>query len=92
VIAGTVLATVGGVAGLIAILAVLMAIDSRDDLEALFSAALMSFPAALTSIWFTGLAAMVFAAGKAWRRAAALAIVTALSIAATSWWWWPHTS
>ena len=93
VIAGSVLATVGGVAGLIAGLLALMTTDPRDEAEAMAAvgAALLLIPAAFTSILFTGLAAIVFAAGKARRPAAALATVMVLSIAAFSWWWLDHS-
>jgi O-antigen/teichoic acid export membrane protein len=87
------MATVGGVAGLIAILMALCTIDSGDELGmAVVVVEVVLLLAAFISILFTGLAAMLFAAGKARRAARALGIVWALSIAATFWWWWPHHS
>jgi hypothetical protein len=85
---GAGLVLLGGVAGLLAVLLVLMAISARNEPEgtASFIAAFFALPLAATTTLSTAAASLVYARYGAKRRAAILGIVAALSATAGCVW------
>jgi hypothetical protein len=88
VAAGTVLALLGGVTGLVTILLVLAAIGFRNEPEGTtsFAMAYFSLPAAATTTVLTAAASVAYQLSGLTRRAVALGIVAGVCVAAGCGW------